>query len=57
MNDTASVVEYGIGGLALRATGKSAPHTSMGTSPRTQYIHRVKLPNLTPQTKYCKYIF
>lgn len=51
--DTDSIAEYGIGGLILRAAGTSKIHISIGvTDNRTQYIHRVKLPNLTPGCKY-----
>jgi hypothetical protein len=49
-----SVVEYGIGGLVLRATGLSTLFVSGGNETRSQYIHRVTLPQLTPGSKYGK---
>ncbi|XP_069679838.1 acid phosphatase type 7-like [Periplaneta americana] len=53
VNDTQeSIVEYGIDGLLLTARGSSTVFVSGGTENRTQYIHRVKLPNLTPGSKY-----
>lgn len=47
-----SVVEYGIGGLILRATGNSTLFVDGGKEKQKQYIHRVLLPNLTPNSNY-----
>jgi len=52
MNQTESVVEYGIGGLALTATGKSTKFVDDGPRKFFQYIHRVTLRNLKPKTNY-----
>lgn len=52
-----SVVEYGIGGLNLTANGISTLFVSGGNEKRKQYIHKVKLPNLTSGTKYSKSAF
>lgn len=49
-----SIVEYGIGGLNLTANGTSTQFVSGGNEKRKQYIHKVKLPNLTSGTKYSK---
>ncbi|CAG9864506.1 unnamed protein product [Phyllotreta striolata] len=52
-NDTpSSVVEYGIGGLILRAEGESTKFVDGGREKRSQYIHKVVLKNLTPASKY-----
>lgn len=57
-NDTQiSVVEYGIGGYVLRATGSAKLFVDGGPKKHSQYIHRVLLTDLTPDTKYGKYIF
>lgn len=54
-NDTnESIVEYGIGGLILTATGYSTPFIDGGNEKQKQYIHRVWLKNLTPNSKYSK---
>lgn len=47
-----SIVEYGTGGLILTANGTSTLFVSGGYEKRKQYIHKVKLPNLTSGTKY-----
>jgi len=47
-------VEYGIGGLILRAEGNSTLFVDGGQQKRKQYIHRVWLKNLTPDSKYSK---
>ncbi|KDR23015.1 acid phosphatase type 7-like [Zootermopsis nevadensis] len=47
-----SLVEYGIGGLIKRATGKSTLFVSSENGTRSQYIHRVSLPQLTSGSKY-----
>ncbi|XP_046382469.1 acid phosphatase type 7 isoform X2 [Ischnura elegans] len=53
MNDTeASVVEYGIGGLILRAIDIPTAFVDGGSLKRKQYIHKVKLVDLQPGTKY-----
>jgi hypothetical protein len=49
-----SIVEYGIGELTLTAEGTSTLFISGGNEKRKQYMHRVKLPNLTSGTKYSK---
>lgn len=55
MNDTMeSVVEYGINGFALRAVGAATVFVDGGPKRHTQYIHRVLLKNLTPDSKYGK---
>ncbi|CAK9815267.1 Acid phosphatase type 7 [Anthophora plagiata] len=52
-NDTGeSIVEYGIGELILTATGNSIPFVDGGNEKQKQYIHRVWLRNLTPNSKY-----
>lgn len=57
-NDTEeSIVEYGIGGLILTATGNSTLFIDGGDEKQKQYIHRVWLKNLTPNSKYRKYNF
>jgi hypothetical protein len=38
----------------MTAIGTSTPFVSGGNEKRKQYIHRVKLPNLTPGRKYSK---
>ncbi|XP_068242624.1 acid phosphatase type 7-like [Palaemon carinicauda] len=47
-----SVVEYGTSNLALRATGNATLFTDGGSLQRQMWMHRVKLPNLTPGTRY-----
>jgi hypothetical protein len=47
-------VEYGIGGLILRAEGNSTLFIDGGQQKRGQYIHKVWLKNLTPDSKYSK---
>lgn len=49
-----SVVEYGIGGLILRKEGISDLFVDGGPQKHSQYIHRVTLKHLTPDTKYGK---
>jgi len=51
-NFTESVVEYGINGLALRATGSSTKFTDDGPRKFFQFIHRVTLKNLQPKSHY-----
>ncbi|XP_017771060.1 PREDICTED: acid phosphatase type 7 [Nicrophorus vespilloides] len=52
-NDTKeSIVEYGIGGMVLKAYGNSTVFVDGGKNKHTQYIHRVTLPNLNPKSKY-----
>ncbi|XP_035729511.1 acid phosphatase type 7-like [Vespa mandarinia] len=52
-NDTGeSIVEYGIGGFVLTATGNSTLFVDGGSKKRQQYIHRVWLKNLTPDSHY-----
>lgn len=54
-NDTeASVVVYWDNGFIMTANGTSVPFVSGGDEERKQYIHRVKLPNLTPGRNYSK---
>jgi hypothetical protein len=48
------VVEYGIGGLIKQSTGSSTLFVSGENGTKSQYIHRVKLPYLTPGSKYGK---
>lgn len=55
MSDTKeSVVEYGINGLVLRATGSSRIFVDGGPKKHSQYIHKVTLNKLTPDSKYGK---
>ena len=51
-----SIVEYGIGGFALRAHGNSKLFIDGGAQKNHQYIHRVVLKDLTPDSKYGKYL-
>ncbi|XP_066147683.1 acid phosphatase type 7 [Euwallacea fornicatus] len=52
-NDTFdSTVEYGIDGLILKAKGSSNKFVDGGPEKHSQYIHRVTLDNLTPDSKY-----
>lgn len=54
-NDTeASVVVYWDNGFIMTVNGTSTLFVSGGNEKRKQYIHRVKLPNLTPGRKYSK---
>lgn len=52
---TESVVEYGINGFALRAFGAATLFVDGGPKKHAQYIHRVFLNNLTPDSKYGNY--
>lgn len=53
INDTVqSVVEYGIGGFILKASGTSDLFVDGGEQKHSQYIHRVTLKNLSPASKY-----
>ncbi|KAF7267331.1 hypothetical protein GWI33_019449 [Rhynchophorus ferrugineus] len=53
LNDTTeSVVEYGINGLILKASGSSTEFVDDGTERHTQYIHRVLLDNLSSNSRY-----
>ncbi|XP_055842961.1 acid phosphatase type 7-like isoform X1 [Episyrphus balteatus] len=47
-----SLVEYGIHGLALTAEGTSQQFIDGGDKHRSQFIHRVKLKNLQPNSTY-----
>lgn len=47
-----SVVEYGIDGFILTATGRSEKFVDGGSAKHTQYIHKVTLRDLTPSNKY-----
>lgn len=49
-----SIVEYGINGFALRAVGSATLFVDGGPKKHAQYIHRVVLKNLTPNSKYGK---
>lgn len=54
-NDTeASIVVYWDNEFIMTANGISTLFVSGGNEKRQQYIHRVKLPNLTPGRKYSK---
>lgn len=53
-SDCDSVVEFGIGGLALKAFGKTQKFTDGGSEKRYMFIHRVKLSDLSPDAKYSK---
>ncbi|XP_014257280.1 acid phosphatase type 7-like [Cimex lectularius] len=47
-----SIVEYGVNDLNERAEGSAKRFVDGGPEARAQYIHRVKLTNLRPLTKY-----
>ncbi|XP_076291196.1 acid phosphatase type 7 [Lasioglossum baleicum] len=47
-----SIVEYGIGGYILTASGNATLFIDGGKQKQKQYIHRVWLKNLTPNSKY-----
>ncbi|KAK9869436.1 hypothetical protein WA026_003191 [Henosepilachna vigintioctopunctata] len=47
-----STVEYGIGGLILKAKGSSSLFVDGGNGHHSQYIHKVTLNNLTPHSRY-----
>lgn len=49
-----SIVEYGIDELTDKAEGYSKKFVDGGKEKRIQYIHRVRLTNLKPLTKYGK---
>lgn len=49
-----SNVVYWANEFIMTANGTSTLFVSGGNEKRKQYIHRVKLPNLTPGTKYSK---
>ncbi|XP_034235851.1 acid phosphatase type 7-like [Thrips palmi] len=51
-SDCDSVVEYGIGGFALKAQGETKKFTDGGSESRSMFIHRVKLSDLSPDAKY-----
>jgi hypothetical protein len=54
-NDTEeSIVVYWDDGFIMTANGTYALFVSGGNETRKQYIHRVKMPNLTPGRKYSK---
>lgn len=52
-----SLVEYGIGGLILRASGDSTYFVDGGSQKHAQYIHKVVLDELTSESTYCKCLF
>lgn len=47
-----SIVEYGINGLILSASGTRELFVDGGNEKHSQWIHRAVLPNLMPETKY-----
>ena len=47
-----SVVEYGINGFVLTAIGKRELFVDGGNQKKSQWIHKVTLSDLEPQTKY-----
>ncbi|XP_019768604.2 acid phosphatase type 7 [Dendroctonus ponderosae] len=47
-----SIVEYGIGGLINTATGQSRLFVDGGPEKHSQYIHRVVLSDLAPDSRY-----
>jgi len=55
-NTKESIVEYGINGFILRAEGNSTLFVDGGNESQTQYIHRVWIKDLTPNSKYSKII-
>ena len=50
-----SVVEYGISSLDNSTKGTEAIFKDRGNETRTIYMHRVKLTDLIPGQKYCKF--
>lgn len=55
MNATGdSIVEYGINGLILTAKGTSKLFVDGGEERHKQYIHKVYLKDLTPDSRYSK---
>lgn len=54
-NTKESIVEYGINGFALRAVGSASLFVDGGEGKHAQYIHRVVLKHLTPDSKYGMY--
>lgn len=50
-----SVVEYGRSGYEMRATGTETPFVDGGSEKRVLYMHRVKIANLRPLTRYGKF--
>lgn len=50
-----TVVEYGIGGPILRAEGESKIFIDGGKKSRIQFIHTVRLKDLTPGATYGNY--
>lgn len=56
-NTKVSIVEYGINGFALSAIGSSKLFVDGGPKKHSQFIHRVVLRNLTPDSKYGKDIY
>lgn len=57
VNDSDSIVQYGLSvkALTLSQQGSSTKFVDGGSEKRTQYIHRVDLKDLLPNTIYCKY--
>jgi len=51
-DDTEASVVYWDNGFIMTANGTSVPFVHGGDEERKQYIHRVKLPNLTPGRNY-----
>lgn len=47
-----SIVEYGIDGFILRATGTATKFIDGGSASHSQYIHKVVLTDLQPSTQY-----
>lgn len=52
-----SIVEYGIGGLINTATGQFTLFVDGGPKKHFQYIHRVVLSDLAPDSRYGKQHF
>ena len=50
--ETDSVVEYGVNGFILSAVGTREKFIDGGNEKKSQWIHRVKLQDLEPETKY-----
>lgn len=51
-NTPESIVEYGIGGFILKAKGSSKLFVDGGSAKHSQYIHTVRLENLTYSSRY-----
>ena len=51
-----TIVEYGVGGLTMSASGTQSRFEDGGSMKRVMYIHRVTLKDLKALTVYSEYI-